>query len=146
MNSLNISSVAVSATINYLKSIPALSQKTIVPEYDSNITPIAINDDPVISVGVEQFNAGPSLYTQNSTGHTVGQGTREYKLKMRIRFYVSFSNGAQRSFTAADYVYTMLMSSNYDYQVSEIIMEDAEYDSQTESIRLTTHFTVEGTF
>ena len=146
MNSLNISSVAVSATIDYLNSIPGLSQRTIVPEYDSHITPIGINDDPVISVGVEQFNAGPSLYTHNSTGHTVGQGKREYKLKMRIRFYVSFSNGAQRSFTAADYIYSMLMSPNYNYQVSEIIMEDAEYDSQTESIRLTTHFTIEGTF
>ena len=146
MNNLEISSLAVSNTINYLKSIPTLSQRTIVPEFDSNISPIAINDDPVISVGVEQFNAGPSLYTQNSSGNMVARNLREYKLKMRIRFYVSFANGAQRSFTAADYVYTMLLSPNYNYKVAEIIMEDAEYDSQTESIRLTTHFTVEGTF
>gem|GEM_PF-2187519 len=144
MNSVNITTNIVATTISYLKSIPTLSQKTIVPEFDSSISPIAIGE-PVMSIGVEQFYVGPSLYKKDASGNTVARGEREYKLKMRMRVYVSFANGAQRAFEAADYIYTMLMSSNYGFKVSEIILDDAEYDSQTESIRLTTHYTVEGT-
>ena len=117
----------------------------IVPEFDSRISPIAIND-PVMSVGVESFHAGESLFTKNSAGCTVARGLRDYKLKMRVRIYVSFANGAQRAFVAADFIYSALMEPSFDYKVSEILYDAAEYDSQTESIRLTTHFTVEGLF
>lgn len=142
---MNIASVAVNTTINYLKSIQDLSDRVIVPEYDSSISPIAISE-PIMSVGVESFHAGESLYTKNSDGETVPRNERDYKLKMRIRIYTSFANGAQRTYTAADYIYSVLLRSAFDYKISEIIFDDAEYDSQTESIRLTTHFTVEGTF
>ena len=142
---MNISSVAVNAVIDYLLTVPSLRGRIIVPEFDSRISPIAINE-PIFSVGVESFHAAEEFEKDETTGNTVATGRMEYKLKMRIRVYVSFANGAERSFVAADYVYTMLMEPAFGLKVSEIIFDAAEYDSQTESIRLTTHFTVEGLF
>ncbi len=140
---MNISSVAVDATINYLKSFQELSHRVIVPEFDSNISPIAIGE-PIFSVGVENFLATQSPDPNNPGGNSATSGVDQYKLKMRINIYCSFSNGAARAFVSADYIYTLLMIGNFAYRITEIIFDDAQYDSQTESIRLTTHFVIEG--
>lgn len=142
---MNISSVAVNAVINYLLSVPSLTGRVIVPEFDSRISPVAISE-PVFSVGVESFHAAEEFEKDETTGNTVATGRMVYKLKMRICVYVSFANGAERSFIAADYIYSMLMNPEFRYKISEIFFDAAEYDSKTESIRMTTHFTVEGTF
>lgn len=142
---MNISSVAVETTINYLKSLSELAGRIIVPEFDSQISPIAIHD-PIFSVGVEGFEAGEELTAKDSGGNTVPRGAREFRLKMRIRVYCTFANGASRAFVAADYIYTRMMTGSYAYKIASISFDDAQYDSQTESIRLTTHFTVEGLF
>ncbi len=97
-----------------------------------------------MAVGVNEFNVGELICYRNVSGETVTGTRRPYSVKLRVRIYVPFSQGAQKAYEMADWIHTVLFRQGYAYKVSEVEFDCAKYDSQTESITLDTFCTIKG--
>ena len=138
---MNLASTIVTSTVNYLRGLSGLSGKTVLADFDGNISPTAVNA-PVIAVGVNSLKAGEILTAPNANGVPVSQSKREFSLKVRIRFYVPFAGGVLIAYQLADTAYTSLLGTGFQYRVADAEMTAGKYDSQTDSIVVDTFFTV----